>query len=65
MSMGKHHYTYFGEEVPKEIEKEYNRMCRAEQYQEEKSSKSSSFCTKIKSEYCAYLQKSSNLQKNS
>ncbi len=34
--MRKHHYTYFGEEVPKEIEKEYNRMCRAEQYQEEK-----------------------------
>lgn len=34
--MGRFHYIYFGDDVPKEIEREYNRLCRQEQYQEER-----------------------------
>ncbi len=34
--MGRFHYICFGNDVPKEIEKEYNRLCRQEQYQEER-----------------------------
>lgn len=34
--MGRFHYICFGDDVPKEIEKEYNRLCRQEQYQEER-----------------------------
>lgn len=33
--MGKFRYTYFGDEVPAEIEKEFNRMGRREHYLEE------------------------------
>ena len=35
MYMGKFRYVRFGNGVPKEIEKEYNKMLRQEQYQEE------------------------------
>ncbi|MGN0509047.1 MAG: hypothetical protein ACI4GX_07405 [Ruminococcus sp.] len=34
--MGKYRYICFGDEVSGEIEREYNRLCRQEQYQEEK-----------------------------
>lgn len=34
--MSRYIYITFGEDVPTEIEKEYNCMCRQEQYQEEK-----------------------------
>ncbi len=34
--MGKYRYICFGDEVSGEIEREYNRLCRKEQYQEEK-----------------------------
>lgn len=34
--MGRFHYICFGDDVPKKIEREYNRLCRQEQYQEEK-----------------------------
>lgn len=34
--MGRFYYTHFGDDVPKEIEKEYNRMKRQELYLEEK-----------------------------
>ncbi len=33
--MSKFQYTHFGDEVPREVEKEYNRMGRREQYLEE------------------------------
>lgn len=33
--MHKYRYISFGDGVPKDIEQEYNRMCRKEQYQEE------------------------------
>lgn len=33
--MAKFHYTQFGDDVPKEIEREYNRMERRERYLEE------------------------------
>ena len=33
--MGKYRYICFGDEVSGEIEREYNRLCRKEQYQEE------------------------------
>ena len=33
--MGKYRYICFGDEVSGEIEREYNRLCRQEQYQEE------------------------------
>ena len=34
--MRKYRYICFGDEVSGEIEREYNRLCRQEQYQEEK-----------------------------
>ncbi len=34
--MGRFHYICFGDDIPKEIEREYNRLCRQEKYQEEK-----------------------------
>ena len=33
--MNKYHYVHFGDNVPKNVEKEYNRMARREQYLEE------------------------------
>ena len=33
--MSKYHYVHFGDNVPKNVEKEYNRMARREQYLEE------------------------------
>lgn len=37
--MSKYKYIYFGDDVPKSIEREYNRMCRKEQYQDERNKK--------------------------
>lgn len=34
--MGKYKYIHFGDNVPKNIEHEYNKLCRKEQYLEEK-----------------------------
>lgn len=33
--MKRYQYTYFGSDIPGNIEKEYNRLCRKEQYLEE------------------------------
>ena len=37
--MNKYKYIYFGDDVPKSVECEYNRMCRKEQYQAERDKK--------------------------
>ena len=37
--MNKYKYIYFGNDVPKSVEQEYNRMCRKEQYQDERDKK--------------------------
>ena len=37
--MNKYKYIYFGDGVPKAVEREYNRMCRQEQYQAERDKK--------------------------
>lgn len=37
--MSKYKYIYFGNDVPKHIEREYNRLCRKEQYQAERDRK--------------------------
>ena len=37
--MNKYKYIYFGDDVPKHIEREYNRLCRREQYQTERDKK--------------------------
>lgn len=34
--MGKYSYIHFGDDVPKNIEREYNKLCHKEQYLEEK-----------------------------
>lgn len=34
--MGKYNYIHFGADVPKNIEREYNKLCRKEQYLEER-----------------------------
>ncbi len=39
--MNKYKYIYFGDDVPKSVEQEYNRMCRKEQYQAERDKKHS------------------------
>ncbi len=36
--MGKYNYIHFGADVPKNIEREYNKLCRKEQYLEERDS---------------------------
>ena len=37
--MSKYKYIYFGDDVSKHIEREYNRLCRKEQYQAERDRK--------------------------
>lgn len=37
--MNKYKYIYFGSDVPKSVEREYNRLCRKEQYQAERDKK--------------------------
>ena len=37
--MNKYKYIYFGDDVPKSVEREYNRLCRKEQYQRERDKK--------------------------
>ena len=37
--MNKYKYIYFGDDVSKQVEREYNRLCRKEQYQAERDKK--------------------------
>ena len=37
--MSKYKYIYFDSNVPKSVEREYNRLCRKEQYQAERDKK--------------------------
>lgn len=36
--MGKYQYIHFSDNIPKNIEREYNKLCRKEQYLEERDS---------------------------
>ncbi|MBR7084653.1 MAG: hypothetical protein IKI37_05710 [Oscillospiraceae bacterium] len=37
--MNKYKYIYFGDDISKQVEREYNRLCRKEQYQAERDRK--------------------------